>query len=346
MATVIGDAPVKSEPALTTNDVPAGLSEKLSAAFDSPDETTETQTEPTSDLPSADSAEGASETASSANETQEPAAAETASDETETETSTTSQGPVLPAAFRRTLKAYEYTDEEITEGLATQGEKFVAVAARLHNARNKEIAKFAEEGRKVKARQQAASTPAPQAEDDLPAVDVNALKKIYGNNEPLIDQLVTPLNKALAEIKSSRAVIREYQETQRRTTQETFAKQVNGFFADPELKDFHAQYGTDYKTLSDSQKAERVKVLRTADELMTGATVSGRLLSVSEALQLAHDATSSDVKEKQVRQKIATQLTKRQQGMTLKPAGRAATSAKPPDKMRASVKAGLSKAFG
>jgi hypothetical protein len=347
MAVAIGEAPTaNTEPVLTKQDVPAGLGEKLLTAFDSSDDgAPETQT---TDNSSAAGSHPAEATESSVPKEEQAVQEEPATEaETTEESSTTPPSPVLPAAFRRTLKAYEYTDEEIEEGLKTQGDKFVQVAARLHNARSKEIAKYAEEGRRAKQARATPTTPVKPAEDDLAPVDASALKKIYGDNEPLIDQLVTPLNKALAEIKGSRAVIRQYEQQQKQATQEAFAKQVNSFFADDELKDFHDQYGTKYETLTDAQKDERVKVLQMADELMTGATISGRLLSIPEVLLLAHDAISSETKDKTARQKIASQLTKREKGMTLKPAGRAApTNAKHSSKLNEVVKGGLKKAFG
>ena len=373
-ALAVGGAPTDASgvvPALSSEEVPKGLGEALAQIFPEDLEPNEPETKPepsskTEEKPDTNSETSTEAAPSSTGETaapdekteekkdeSEPASSEASSDKKEEPAPTT--GPVLPAAYRRSLKAYEWTDDEIDNALKNGGDGFVNSAAKIHATRSKEVAQWAELGRKAKAQQQAPSTPQPStsvAADNgvLAPIDPVALKKVYGD-EPLIDRLVTPLNAAISRINAFTQkhipVIEQYQQQSQQAAQDSLTKSVDSFFADSSLKEFHDHYGKESSKLSPEQTQARIKVLEMADALVGGANVQGRRLGLNEALQLAHDATSSDVKTQTVRQQIASDLQKRQAGMTLRPSARGAAPSRNPSKdLKATVKTGLKAAFG
>lgn len=259
----------------------------------------------------------------------------------------TPKGPVLPASFRRTLKAYGYEDSEIDDSVAAGGEKFIQAASKMHQARSKEIAAWADLGRKSKATTTSSTPQAQPAADSgvLKPIDMEALQRTYGKDEALIQQL-TPVNQAIAELNRILPTVRQYEQTAQASAKDTLANQVNSFFADGGLKDFHEHYGTEIGKLTDEQYVNRTKVLETADAIFHGASQQGRNVPISEALQMAHDSTTGEVKTKTARQEIAKTLQTRQNGMTLKPASRKPLNAGSENKdMRANVKSGLKKVF-
>lgn len=222
-------------------------------------------------------------------------------------------GPTLPAAYRRTLKAYEWTDEEINQALTQPG--FLGTAAKLHATRTKEMQHFAEVGRK--ARQTA---PAPVQETDLSPVDVEGLKKVYGD-EALIKQISDPVNAAIARINQALPKIRASEQAAQIAQLEMLGKQVDQFFGSSEAADI---YGKAAGSATDAQIVARTAVLEMADALRSGARQQGRDMSFDEALQTAYDAKTSVTKTETARKEIVKTLQTRGRSITIKPSGRAA----------------------
>jgi len=83
-----------------------------------------------------------------------------------------SDAPTLPAAYRRSLKAAEWTDEEIDQAAKTQGAGFLSFAKKVHESRNAEVNRWAELGRAAKTQQTAVTPTDPFAA--LKAVDIEA----------------------------------------------------------------------------------------------------------------------------------------------------------------------------
>lgn len=245
-------------------------------------------------------------------------------------------GPTLPAAYRRTLKAYEWTDEEINQALTQPG--FLGTAAKLHATRTKEMQHFAEVGRK--ARQTA---PAPVQETDLSPVDIEGLKKVYGD-EALIKQISDPVNAAIARINQALPKIRASEQAAQIAQLETLGKQVDQFFGSSEAADI---YGKAAGSATDAQIVARTAVLEMADALRSGARQQGRDMSFDEALQTAYDAKTSVTKTETARKDIVKTLQTRAKAITIKPSGRAATpKVADRSKLEMNVKDGLAKIFG
>lgn len=235
--------------------------------------------------------------------------------------------PTLPDAYRRSLKAYEWTDAEIDEAAKQPG--FLTTAAKLHQSRNKEIAAWAEVGR-----QQRKATPSTPNKDAVPnfadapvqlkPVDAAKLKKQYGE-EALIDEIVGPINQVVERINQILPAVQQTQQRSQQAQIEMLTRQVDGFFSGKELAPYKDTYGADSASLNDTQLQARQKVLEMADALVVGARQQYRTLSFDEAMQMAHDSVSSGTKKQAARTEITTQLKARSKALTLKPSARTGT---------------------
>lgn len=275
-----------------------------------------------------------------ATETTEPEAATeteaTPKDESEAAVSEAKPGaPTLPDAYRRSLKAYEWTDEEIDANLKSMGPAFIATAAKLHQTRNKEVAEWAKIGRQARdpAPTQTQTTDTrtasqPQQPATLQRVDVEKLKKQYGE-EALIDEIVGPMNRVVDQINQILPTIQQTQYRSKQAELETLGRQVDGFFGGKDMTTYKDQYGASSAGLNDSQLEARQKVLEMADALIVGAGQQGRMLTFGEAMQLAHDSVSSGTQKKAARQEIAGKLQQRNKGISLKPSGKSAVKTSP-----------------
>lgn len=245
--------------------------------------------------------------------------------------------PTLPDPYRRSLKARGWTDEDIDQNLTALGDRFLNIAANIHQSRNDELATFAAAGRQARQQsQQPASQPEPSTDSTSPSgefkvpspVDGDALKKNlrdkYGDDEmldELVDSLLNPVNGA---IEAVNAIVPSLQQGQQAATQaanDQAVKEVEAFFADESLAPYKELYGDEQKgPLTQQQVDNRNEVLDQAFSIKLGAEqLRGQRLSVAEAMRLAHELVSKDYKETAVRRKITKQAKKRTKGITLKP---------------------------
>lgn len=257
--------------------------------------------------------------------------------------------PTLPAAYVRTLKAYDWTDAEIAE--AAKNPAFVTTAAKMHTSRNAELAKWADMGRKTREAD-AAKNPQGQtaAVTTIAPIDAAALKKQYGD-EPIIDAITGQMNKAIEQMNAMLPIVQETQAKAKQAELETLGRQIDGFFGGKDMTAYKDVYGLSSAKLAPEQIEKRNKVLETADAMMIGAQAQGRSLSLDSALMLAHDSVSSDVKEQAVRTELKSKVKQRERAITLKPSARTASpgaGAKVNTRsgLESKVKAGLAKAFG
>lgn len=231
--------------------------------------------------------------------------------------------PTLPAAVRRSLKAYEWTDEEIDQNLRVLGPSFIATAQKLHNTRNQETAKWAEIGRAQ--RQQPPPTPDPakvaERSQPIPKLDAEALKEHYGD-DALIDKILGPVNAAIDRLNEEvLPTVRQTQQASQQAEQRALFNAIEGFFTSKEIKNGYGElYGeAGQPTFSQTHVDARNKVLEMADALIVGAAKQGRNLDLNSALTLAHDSVSGDYKGKAAKKELQASLQKRERGISLRP---------------------------
>jgi hypothetical protein len=310
---VIEDTEVKpverSEPIEDKAALEAKVADNLKAVFG--DEEVDDEPAPKEDAPT---------------ETQDESGAateETPAEEKETPPpSIDSKVPTLPAAYVRSLKAYDWTDAEISDAAKQPG--FLSTAAKIHQNRVKETAAWADQGRKVRQESAPAPRETPVKTDpdigELKPLDAAELKKTFGEDK-LIDVLVGPLNKAIERINRAMPVVEANQRTSEQAKLETLGNQIETFFGGKELEPFKNVYGSMKTGLKEDHIQSRNKVLELADALVLGAQKQGRALTLGDALTLAHDSVSSGFKEQAVRTTIKNNMKTRNRGITLKPGG-------------------------
>lgn len=257
--------------------------------------------------------------------------------------------PTLPEAYRRSAHARGWQDTDIDRFWKADTELALRTFDGIHQSRNAELAEFARMGRAVKGGTADATQVVAQQVSGLPqAIDVGALVAKYGNEE-LVTGLVGPVNEVLA---AMRAVLPEIQagvQTVRETQMDTLGKQIEGFFTASPLAPYAEVYGTVQAGLTETNKANRTKVLELADAIRAGALHQGRDMGVAEALDAAHHSVSSEFTVKTVRQQIQKTVEKRAAAVSLKPQARGAGSTgKPGDAAArlAKVTQGLAGVFG
>lgn len=216
----------------------------------------------------------------------------------------------IPDSHYRAAIHQGWTDEEIKELIALNPEKAKATFAKFHETTNKLTQEFARIGRaEIK------STNTNKGDEEKPdtGVDIEALRKEHGEDNPLVDA-VAKLSEELAEIKQT-------QVAQPQPADDTLRQTVDTFFGSDSMKSYNEHYGagTDPKKWTQEQYDHRWKVLTTADEIYVGAESQGRKMELSEALEMAHMLHSADVKEQVIRKEITSKVVKRSKGLSLKP---------------------------
>lgn len=335
------------------------VSEGLEALFGSDAESTEpepVETEPTGTEPI--EAEPVTVESVETEPTEEEPTEEASTDESTEEQQpdpTEDPAPTFPGAWRRTLHAYDWTDDEIAEAMDQEPNaraSFMATAQKLHANRNAELAKWADMGRKERNAQPDAAT-----EPGKPAVDpetgkfapsnIEALVEKYGN-EDLVREIAQPFNDMLDQINGIMPDLVSGVQSIRESRQQVLSGQIEQFFGSEDLKAYSEVYGADPNSLSEDQVETRNKVLEFADALVAGASLQGRKLSAVEAMELAHDSVSGEFKEKAIRTKIRKSVTARSKGISLKPTGKVAQKAGPKTRgeLEKDVRSRLASAFG
>lgn len=316
----------------------ANVSAKMSDVFKDGDETL-------SDVPASETPAAEVATEPAKTETEE-AAAETetaASEPAEKPTATAKPASTLPAAYRRSLKAYQWTDEEIANGEKANPEGFAKMAERIHAQRVQQTQQWADLGRQAKATTPAAEKPADAPKYD--AAGIAALRQKYGN-EPFIDQLEQ--QSKMMEYLQNQVLPYVEQSKARQDEQElnTLNKSIDGFFSGEDLKPYHDHYGKGGSTLTDAQVAARMKVLETADLLVRGARATARNITLEDALTMAHDSVSSPIAAKVAVKKVQAAVQQRQASISVRPGTRAAApKAAGRSDLEKTVKTGLDKVF-
>ncbi len=253
---------------------------------------------------------------------------------------------IVPAAYRRSLKAYQWTDEEIDNAARANPANFLATAAKLHESRNAQTREMSELGRRLKEQQKAAEA---GKESVLPTkfdpLDIAALKKTYGENEPFIRQL-EGLNKVVEFANTVMPWMQASQARQQAAELDALSRQIDGYFGSKDLEAYSDVYGKRGAQLDDKQLTARQQVLDTAELVLSGARQLGRTLTLEDALTIAHDAVSGPVREGKAREKIVKEVKSRQAALSLRPGGRVTASPQDGKALQTKVKAGLAAVFG
>jgi hypothetical protein len=259
----------------------------------------------------------------------------------------------IPAAYRRSLKAAEWTDEEIDTASKELGSKFLTYAEKIHSQRNAFNAKMAEMGRASRPKPTDAEPKAQEAKPTatgLKPFDKAAMRAKYGE-DGLIDEMVDPINEVISRLNTIMPSIQETQNRSQIQQTETLGKQVDAYFGSDDMKDYHDIYGKSSINATDEQLKARQIVLDHADALVAGYAKNGVRISFDDAMNGGHDALSSKYKETVARESIRKNLKDREKGISLKPSSKIAGASKalkgtPKEVLEQNTKKRLAAVFG
>lgn len=245
--------------------------------------------------------------------------------------------PTLPDAYRRSLHAYGWKDEEIDQNLEALGERFIDTAARIHTNRNQELTSWADAGRK--AREQRQSAPASQGQaqpstnqppEGLQPVDIAKLKEKYGEDEEELVELASRVNATVEQVRQILPQVQQAQRVVQQAEVDALVREIDTFFRDDSLKPFTDRYGDGQASLTDEQRQNRDAVLDLADAMIEGAQLQGRELSVQQALTYAHDSLTADQQASAVREAVKQEAKRRNRGISQRPSNRGSQQSRGP----------------
>lgn len=237
--------------------------------------------------------------------------------------------PSIPENIYRSVLHNGWKPEEIADFYGVNPKQAMKVFEKLHQSTNDLSRQFAEIGRTRITMERQKSQPVMKTEEQPQSViDVEALRKADPDN-PLLP-VVEGMNKVLTQLTAQRTV--EPQRQQQVRTQEdiALATQIMSFLGSDQMKTYTDFYGPAYDEarmptfdghgLTPGQRANRDALLEQADVIWVGAREHGRILTVPEALNLAHSILTDGMRTQIARQELVSKVKQRAKGMTLRPA--------------------------
>ena len=263
--------------------------------------------------------------------------------------------PQLSDAYYRAAIHRGWKPEEIKDFYESKPDLCVKTLGKIYEAVKRSNEEFATLGRAYKksaaqkATAAATTTPAETKKTEYKSIDFEALEKTDVDPDTLAalkaqDVQGKIMFDMLQEIQGAKSVQGSVQvsntieQNPRVIAQETalIQQQIENFFETDELKLYGGFYGdtpkdaTNWDALSPGQKANRWAVIEMMDDLIAGAHMNHRDMTIDEAMQLAHLNVSESQRETVIREQLKADVTKRGNSLTLKPSSSAGSeSAKP-----------------
>ena len=238
-----------------------------------------------------------------------------------------SEAKGMPDAYYRAAVHQGWKPEDIDELYKSNPDLAEKTCQKMYETTNRLTNEFANLGRSKQAADKQAIADQIKT-TNVSAVDLSALKEQYGTDDPLVKTVEALVN--VVNTQQAPAPVVEQQPYQAPVpAEDTSARQVlDNYFAAPGMKQYDEFYGegNDLNKLTQEQYQRRFSVANMCDEILTGAEVLGRQMSVEDALEAAHLRISEPVRETVIRQGIVKTLTKRAKSITLAPNGKVEVS--------------------
>ncbi len=304
---------------------------------ESKDKDGDTETEQTEETDETEDSTLEDETEDSTSETE--TETESKDKDGDTETEQTESKIELPDAYYRAAVHRGWKPEEIKEFFGASPELAKRTFANIYEGVNQSSKEFADLGR-LKLEQQRQPEKIKESPDtSSKGVDVDKLRETYGKEEPLVDVIVEmqKQNKLLVEQNEKQTSQQQTRVSDKEL--KVLGEQIDGFFADDDLKLYEDFYGpgknatggmTQPNELTPGNRANRAALLELGDQLIAGTALQGREISVSEALNLAHLSITAPIKEQKIREDIMSKVVKRSKSITLKGKGKKTVEADKP----------------
>lgn len=252
-------------------------------------------------------------------------------------TETDDETPTLSPTLRHAARRAGFSAEEADEFYAENPEKAEKFFSKMHDSFNEVSARFAQlgsnpgqqpqqQGQPVQRQQQPQQQQQPNPNAD--PVD-QLITAMYGTSLDKLTKDYTPafvdevIKKPAAYLQQNVIAPMQRMMAQAQAQQmQSVAREVNGFSKGLE-QDYSDLYGTS-KARSKEQQSTLQQVYQNADFIRQGAMSKGVNMTVSEALERAHNMVASNYLEEQTRKRIVAQVKKRSGSLTQRPSQRKA----------------------
>lgn len=235
----------------------------------------------------------------------------------------------VPEAHIQSAKRRGWTDRDIQELTRANPQLAARTFAKLHNDANELARRYSEIGRQQMTQR---GQPAPneqgqprqnadaaqQGQQPLMGLNLDALVNKYGDD--LVNDIVRPMQERLVQADEAIAYVRQQK-------QEALSRTVDGFFGSlgKAFEDFYGG-GKPPHQISVDQLRSREKVCEEADAIFAGAAAQGRGLSVTEALEMAHNLVSAGFQQTAIRREMTSKVKGRERQITMRPTHRVSSA--------------------
>lgn len=213
--------------------------------------------------------------------------------------------PEISPEVRRSLHNFGYDDAAIDSKLKTGGDSFVDIAKVAHEMRKKEVEAWARLGRNAPTTQSAPITP-----NVLDSDDASLLKEVEATEAAHPNDAFVKVWARDAKAGIAYRANQRYQTNQAQLT--ALQQQVDTFFAGDGLKPYAEHY---------KNPEAKNKVVDMAAAILIGARAQGKNLNLTDALTAAHDSVAAPVVRAAMRQKIESEVQKRNDAITQRGVG-------------------------
>lgn len=242
--------------------------------------------------------------------------------------------PQLPDVYYQAAIHRGISPEDIKEFYETNPEQCVKAYSGIYEAVKRSGADFAAQGRthkKLLAREaELANAPEKVEESEFVGIDIDALAKTEIDPDAL--EIIRAQNdqaeQMFKDVQALKAApVQTQQDTSRADTQEValINQQIDSFFTSDAAKPYADFYGVipkdavDWTALDSGQQARRWAVISMMDDILVGAEMNNREMSIDAAMQVAHLNVSESQRTKVIREELQASVTKRSKGLSLKP---------------------------
>jgi len=232
--------------------------------------------------------------------------------------------PAIPDNYYRAAIHQGWKPEELSAMYELNPEGTLRFLEKTYNDVNNLSQQFAQLGRKAREVETARVQPQPQPQPQPQGFDVEKFKKAYE------DDPASALATALQQLQTARVEPQpQPQPVQQPNKKDEWndhlaaVEQLNTFFGAEDLKPFAEYYGEakslNWSDLTPGQYANRQAVINRADEILAGAELLQKEMSVREAVELAHMELSAPILQQVVREDILKAVKKKASGITMRP---------------------------
>lgn len=230
--------------------------------------------------------------------------------------------PAIPDNYYRAAIHQGWKPEQISKLYENDPEGTLQILEKTYNDVNNLSQQFAQLGRKAREMQTQSVQPVQPTQPKPQTFDPEKFKKDYEDDPASAIASAFAVLQAKPEAQPVQSI---QSSSQNDEWSERLAaiEQLNSFFGADDVKPFAEYYGKskslNWGDLTADQYAARQAVVNRADEILAGAELLQKGMTVREAVELAHIELTAPMLHKIVRQDILKSVQKKAKGATIRP---------------------------